>query len=121
MSFGSAAINAITMTLWAFLGMESACANADAVDNPETNVPKAVLGGTLIAAACYIVSTNIIFGIIPSEDLVSSSAPFGLVFGSHVRTDRSAALSWASWFSPASVPCLAGSSPLPTYSRQAVM
>lgn len=80
MSFGSAAINAITMTLWAFLGMESACANADAVDNPETNVPKAVLGGTLIAAACYIVSTNIIFGIIPSEDLVSSSAPFGLVF-----------------------------------------
>lgn len=44
------------------------------------NVPKAVLGGTLIAAACYIVSTNIIFGIIPSEDLVSSSAPFGLVF-----------------------------------------
>ena len=65
---------------YSFGKMESACANADAVDNPETNVPKAVLGGTLIAAACYIVSTNIIFGIIPSEDLVSSSAPFGLVF-----------------------------------------
>ena len=38
------------MTLWAFLGLESACANADAVDNPEKNVPKAVLGGTLGAA-----------------------------------------------------------------------
>lgn len=80
LGFGEAAINAITMTLWAFLGMESACANADAVDNPETNVPKAVLGGTLLAAACYIVSTNIIFGIVPAEELASSSAPFGLVF-----------------------------------------
>jgi putrescine:ornithine antiporter len=60
--------------------MESACANADAVDNPEKNVPKAVLGGTLLAAACYIVSTNIIFGIVPADVLVSSSAPFGLVF-----------------------------------------
>lgn len=82
LGFGEAAINAITMTLWAFLGMESACANADAVDNPETNVPKAVLGGTLLAATCYIVSTNIIFGIVPAEELASSSAPFGLVFAS---------------------------------------
>lgn len=80
LGFGEAAMNAITMTLWAFLGLESACANADAVDNPESNVPKAVLGGTLIAAACYIVSTNIIFGIVPAESLVTSSAPFGLVF-----------------------------------------
>lgn len=80
LGFIDAATTSITMTLWAFLGMESACANADAVDNPEKNVPKAVLGGTLLAAACYIVSTNIIFGIIPAQDLVTSSAPFGLVF-----------------------------------------
>lgn len=111
LGFGEAAINAITMTLWAFLGMESACANADAVDNPETNVPKAVLGGTLLAAACYIVSTNIIFGIVPAEELASSSAPFGLVF--------------ASMFGPTigrvimglMVLSLAGSSPLPMYSK----
>jgi putrescine:ornithine antiporter len=87
MGFGQATLNAITMTLWAFLGMESACANADAVDNPEKNVPKAVLGGTLLAAACYIVSTNIIFGIIPADSLVSSSAPFGLVFAHMLGPD----------------------------------
>ncbi|MDE8714878.1 putrescine-ornithine antiporter, partial [Veillonella atypica] len=58
MPFGEAATNSIAMTLWAFLGLESACANADAVDNPEMNVPKAVLGGTLGAAAIYIISTN---------------------------------------------------------------
>ncbi len=33
MPFGEAATNSIAMTLWAFLGLESACANADAVDN----------------------------------------------------------------------------------------
>lgn len=82
MPFGEAATNSIAMTLWAFLGLESACANADAVDNPEKNVPKAVLGGTLGAAAIYIVSTNMIFGIVPASELVNSNAPFGLAFAS---------------------------------------
>lgn len=70
----------IAMTLWAFLGLESACANADAVDNPERNVPIAVLGGTLAAAVIYIVSTNVIAGIVPNAELAASTAPFGLAF-----------------------------------------
>ncbi|WP_298705431.1 putrescine-ornithine antiporter [uncultured Veillonella sp.] len=80
MPFGEAATNSIAMTLWAFLGLESACANSDAVDNPEKNVPKAVLGGTLGAAIIYILSTNIMFGIVPAPELANSSAPFGLAF-----------------------------------------
>lgn len=70
----------ISMTLWAFLGLESACANADAVENPEKNVPIAVLGGTLGAAVIYIVSTNVIAGIVPNLELTNSTAPFGLAF-----------------------------------------
>ncbi|MDR6607645.1 putrescine:ornithine antiporter [Pseudomonas synxantha] len=70
----------VAITLWAFLGLESACANTDAVENPERNVPIAVLGGTLGAAVIYIVSTNVIFGIVGNEELVASTAPFGLVF-----------------------------------------
>lgn len=72
--------SSIAMTLWAFLGMESACANSEAVDNPEKNVPIAVLGGTLGAAVIYIVSTNVIAGIVPNMDLANSTAPFGLAF-----------------------------------------
>ncbi len=72
--------SSISMTLWAFLGLESACANTDAVENPEKNVPIAVLGGTLGAAVIYIVSTNVIAGIVPNAELASSSAPFGLAF-----------------------------------------
>ena len=75
------AVNAsISMTLWSFLGLESACANAEVVDNPEKNVPIAVLGGTLGAAVIYIVSTNVIAGIVPNMDLANSTAPFGLAF-----------------------------------------
>lgn len=70
----------ISITLWAFLGLESACANADAAENPERDVPIAVLGGTIGAAIIYIVSTNVIAGIIPNAELARSNAPFGLVF-----------------------------------------
>lgn len=70
----------ISMTLWAFLGLESACANTDVVENPEKNVPIAVLGGTLGAAVIYIVSTNVIAGIVPNMELANSTAPFGLAF-----------------------------------------
>lgn len=70
----------ISMTLWAFLGLESACANSDAIDNPEKNVPIAVMAATIGVAIIYIVSTNIIAGIVPNAELVQSNAPFGLVF-----------------------------------------
>ena len=52
----------------------------NAVENPEKNVPIAVLGGTLGAAVIYIVSTNVIAGIVPNLELANSTAPFGLAF-----------------------------------------
>lgn len=72
--------SSISITLWAFLGLELACANADAAENPERDVPIAVLAGTIGAAIIYIVSTNVIAGIIPNAELAKSNAPFGLVF-----------------------------------------
>ncbi|KPH01641.1 putrescine transporter [Pseudomonas sp. RIT-PI-q] len=80
MGMFDAAGASVAITLWAFLGLESACANTDAVENPEKNVPIAVLGGTLGAAVIYIVSTNVIAGIVDNPELVASTAPFGLVF-----------------------------------------
>ncbi|EOC1337787.1 putrescine-ornithine antiporter [Cronobacter dublinensis] len=78
--FFDAVGSSIAMTLWAFLGLESACANTEVVENPERNVPIAVLGGTLGAAVIYIVSTNVIAGIVPNLSLAHSTAPFGLAF-----------------------------------------
>lgn len=72
--------SSIAMTLWAFLGLESASANSEAVENPEKNVPIAVMGGTLGAAVMYILSTNVIAGIVGNEELAASNGPFGLAF-----------------------------------------
>jgi putrescine:ornithine antiporter len=70
----------IPLTLWAFLGMESAAQNSDAVDDPKRNVPLACLMGTLGAAIVYVLSTTVIQGIIPNAQLANSSAPFALVY-----------------------------------------
>lgn len=80
MPFFSAVSESITLTLWAFLGFESAAANMDAVENPKKNVPIATFFGTLAVAVIYVLSTNIMAGIVPNLDLLHSTAPFGLVF-----------------------------------------
>ncbi|MGE9553296.1 putrescine-ornithine antiporter [Erwinia amylovora] len=80
MSDGGAISSGISLTLWAFLGIESAGANSGAVKNPEKNVPLACLFGTAFAAIVYIASTSVIQGIVPNAELMQSNAPFGLVF-----------------------------------------
>ncbi|MGL5145932.1 MAG: putrescine-ornithine antiporter, partial [Plesiomonas shigelloides] len=80
MGTGSAISSGIALTLWAFLGIESAGANSGAVENPERNVPLACLFGTGFAAIVYIASTSVIQGIVPNAQLANSDAPFGLVF-----------------------------------------
>jgi putrescine:ornithine antiporter len=72
--------SSISLTLWAFLGMESASQNASAVENPKRDVPLACMFGTLGAAVIYILSTTAIQGIVPNAELAKSSGPFGLAF-----------------------------------------
>ena len=72
--------SSIALTLWAFLGMESAAQNSDAVENPKRNVPLACMLGTLGAAVIYILSTTVIQGIVPNEELANSTGPFGYVY-----------------------------------------
>jgi putrescine:ornithine antiporter len=72
--------SSISLTLWAFLGMESASQNASAVENPKRDVPLACMFGTLGAAVIYILSTTVIQGIVPNAELASSTGPFGLAF-----------------------------------------
>lgn len=71
---------AISMTLWGFLGLETACANSEAVENPEKSVPRAMVLATIGAGIVYILANNISFGIVDNAVLSRSTAPFGLVF-----------------------------------------
>lgn len=77
---GDAIASSIPLTLWAFLGMESAAQNSDAVENPKKNVPLACMLGTLGAAVIYILSTTVAMGIVDNAELAQSSAPFAFVF-----------------------------------------
>ena len=79
-SASKAIVDSIPLTLWAFLGMESAAQNADAVENPKRTVPLACMLGTLGAAVIYILSTTVIQGIVPNADLANSSAPFATAY-----------------------------------------
>jgi putrescine:ornithine antiporter len=72
--------SSIPLTLWAFLGMESASQNSSAVENPKRDVPLACMFGTLGAAAIYILSTTVIQGIVPNAELASATGPFGVAF-----------------------------------------
>ena len=45
--------------------------------NPKRNVPIATIGGVLIAAVCYVLSTTAIMGMIPNAALRVSASPFG--------------------------------------------
>ncbi|MBT8308286.1 MAG: amino acid permease [Maribacter sp.] len=74
-NMGAIAITA-TMTLYAFLGVESATVPAGNVENPEKTIPKATMLGTLVTTLIYIFSTVVVMGMIPSGILSESPAPF---------------------------------------------
>jgi putrescine:ornithine antiporter len=80
LSIGEGMGSSIALTLWAFLGMESAAQNSAAVENPKRNVPLACLLGTLGAAFIYVLSTTVIQGIVPNAELAASTGPFGLAY-----------------------------------------
>src|SRR5262245_52937038 len=80
LTLGGGMSSSIALTLWAFLGMESAAQNSDAVENPKRDVPLACMLGTLGAAVIYVLSTTVIQGIVPNDELAKSTGPFGLVY-----------------------------------------
>jgi len=86
---GSSSFFAITatasLTLWAFLGLESASVPADDVQDPKRTIPRATIIGTIITAVVYVLGTTAVIGILPPELAEKSSAPFadaaGVIWG----------------------------------------
>jgi basic amino acid/polyamine antiporter, APA family len=72
----SAITSTTTLTLFAFLGIECAAIASGNVKNPEKNVSRATLIGTLLTTFIYIAGTVAVMGLIPPEVLSQSKAPF---------------------------------------------
>src|SRR6516225_9776251 len=77
---GESAINAIgggmAIALFSYLGVETAAVAAAKVRNPDRNIPRATVLGTIATAVVYMLSLTAVFGIIPSSKLVNATAPF---------------------------------------------
>jgi APA family basic amino acid/polyamine antiporter len=83
---GDRGINgAAALTLWAFIGLESATVAGGEVRNPERTLPRATIYGTLAATLLYLIATIAIFGMIPTHELAHSNSPFAdaanVIFG----------------------------------------
>ncbi|TQI78292.1 arginine:agmatine antiporter [Serratia fonticola] len=71
-----AILTAALISLWGFLGLESASVSEAQIINPKRNIPLATICGLGIAALCYVCSSNVIMGILPHQQLIASTSPF---------------------------------------------
>lgn len=76
LGLGRSVAAVITLTLWAFLGLESATIPAARMREPERTIPRATVIGTAVAALIYVVSTAGVMGAVPPATLAASTAPF---------------------------------------------
>jgi APA family basic amino acid/polyamine antiporter len=77
---GESTINAIgggmAIALFSYLGVECASVAAGKVRDPDRNVPRSTILGTLATAVVYMLSLFAVFGILSNTVLANSTAPF---------------------------------------------
>jgi APA family basic amino acid/polyamine antiporter len=77
---GGSAVTAIgggmAIALFSYLGMETAAVAAAKVRNPDRNIPRATVLGTIATAVVYMLSLVAVFGIVPTSKLANATAPF---------------------------------------------
>jgi len=86
---GDSALTAIgggmAIALFSYLGVETAAVAAGKVRNPDRNVSRSTIFGTLATAVVYMLSLTAVFGILSTAVLADSTAPFSdaanVIFG----------------------------------------
>jgi len=90
-----------TMTLYAYLGVECATIPAGSIENPEKNVPRATILGTVLTALVYIFGSMSVIGILSATDLQHSVTPYSdaaaVIAGPRARYWVSAGIAVASF------------------------
>jgi basic amino acid/polyamine antiporter, APA family len=85
----SAITASATLTLFAFLGLESATIPVGNIHEPEKTIPRATMIGTIVTILIYVLGSAVVMGMIPAAELKNSSAPFAdaaaLIWGDSAR------------------------------------
>ena len=66
----------MAIALFSYLGVETASVATGQVRDPDRNIPRSTILGTLVTAVVYLLSLTVVFGILPSSVLADSTAPF---------------------------------------------
>ena len=66
----------ILLTLWGFIGLETATTPAGSVENPSKTIPRAIVFGTICTALLYIMNSIGMMGVLPASELALSKAPY---------------------------------------------
>lgn len=66
----------VALTLWAFIGLESATIPVSELNNSRKIVPIATILGVVITATTYIIGSLSISSVLPQETIISSSTPY---------------------------------------------
>lgn len=70
---------AIAVTLWSFIGLESASISGGEIKNPEKNIKRSTILGTIFAALIYILLSVLAIGGLPQAQLAVSDAPLSSI------------------------------------------
>ena len=77
---GEGAIGAIgggmAIALFSYLGVETASVAAGKVKDPDRNIPRSTVLGTVATAVVYMLSLDAVFGILSNDATADSTAPF---------------------------------------------
>lgn len=76
LGFKDSALQSAAITLWAFIGLESATIPSDNVENPKKTVHIATILGVSITTVIYILCSYALLNIVPTDILSASPAPY---------------------------------------------
>lgn len=66
----------VLLTLWGFIGLETATTPAGSIHNPSKTIPRAIIVGTSCTALLYLMGNIGIMGLVPGHILAQSKAPY---------------------------------------------
>lgn len=71
----SVASSVAALTLWAFLGLETATVPTGVIRDPQRTVPRATMVGMTIAGLATMLACTVVVGMLPADVLHASAAP----------------------------------------------
>jgi basic amino acid/polyamine antiporter, APA family len=74
---------AAALTLWSFLGLESATVPAERVENPTRNIPRATFIGVVVTGLIYTFVCSSVALMMPADQVANSGAPMAEFIGRH--------------------------------------